>query len=42
MIELASCPDQYFISDNVVTVKKDHSKKLALDSRIFNRATQKN
>ena len=42
MIKLSSCPDKYFISPIVVTVNKDQTIKLALESKILNKATQKN
>ena len=42
IIKLSSCPDSYFISPIVVTVKKDQTIKLALDSKILNKSTHKN
>ena len=36
IIKLSSCPDKYFISPIVVTVKKDQTIKLALDSKVLN------
>ena len=42
IIKLSSCPDNYFISPIVVTVKKDQTIKLALDSKILNKAIHKN
>ena len=42
IIKLSSCPDIYFISPVVVTVKTDQSIKLALDSEILNKAIHKN
>ena len=42
IIKLPSCPDKYFISPIVVTVKKNQTIKLALDSKILNKATHKN
>ena len=38
IIKLSSCPDKYFISPIVVTVKKNQSIKLALDSKILTKA----
>ena len=38
----SKCPDKYFISPIVVTVKKDQTIKLALDSKILNKANHKN
>ena len=40
--KLSSCPDKYFISPIVVTVKKDQTIKLALDSKVLNKAIHKN
>ena len=40
--KLSSCPDKCFISPIVDTVKKDQTIKLALDSKIQNRAIHKN
>ena len=42
IIKLSSCPDKYFISPIVVRVKKDQTNKLALDSKILNKAVHKN
>ena len=42
IIKLSSCPDEYFISPIVVTVKKDQTIKLALDSKVLNKAIHKN
>ena len=42
IIKLSSCPDKYFISPIVVTVKKDQTIKLALDSKVLNKAIHKN
>ena len=42
VIKLSSCPDKYFISPIVVTVKKDQTIKLALDSKVSNKAIQRN
>ena len=42
IIKLSSCPDKYFISPIVVTVKKDQTTKLALDSKVLNEAIHKN
>ena len=42
IIKLYSCPDKYFISPIVVTVKKDKTIKLALDSKVLNEAIHKN
>ena len=42
IIKLSSCPDKYFISPIVVTVKKDQTQKLALDSKVLNKAIHKN
>ena len=42
IIKLSSCPDNYFISPIVVTVKKDQTIKLALDSKVLNKAIHKN
>ena len=35
IIKLSSCPDKYVISPIVVTVKKDHTIKFELDSKII-------
>ena len=42
IIKLSSCPDKNFISPIVVSVKKDRKIKLALDSKLLNKAIQKN
>ena len=42
IIKLSSCPDKYFISPIVVTVKKDQTIKLALDSKVSKNAIHKN
>ena len=42
IIKLSNCPDKYFISPIVVTVKKDQTIKLALDSKVLNKAIHKN
>ena len=42
IIKLSSCPDKCFISPIVDTVKKDQTIKHALDSKIQNRAIQRN
>ena len=42
IIKLSSCPDNYFISPIVVTVKKDQTIKLAQDSKVLNKAIHKN
>ena len=39
---LDKCPDDLFVSPVVITVKKDKSVKLALDSKKLNKAIQKN
>ena len=39
---LSNCSYQFFISPIVITVKKDHSNKMALDSKILNKAIHKN
>ena len=36
--KLTNCSDQFFISPIVITVKKDQSIKIALDSKILNKA----
>ena len=41
IVKLSSCPDKYFISPIVVTVKKDQTIKLALDSKVLNKAIHK-
>ena len=40
--KLSSCSDEHFISLIVITVKKDQSIKLALDSKVLNKAIHKN
>ena len=40
--KLSSCSDEHFISPIVITVKKDQSIKLALDSKVLNKAIHKN
>ena len=40
--KLTNCSDKFFISPIVVTVKKDQSIKIALDSKILNKAIHKN
>ena len=40
--KLTNCSDQFFISPIVITVKKDQSIKIALDSKVLNKAIQKN
>ena len=40
--KLSSCSDEHFISPIVITVQKDQSIKLALDSKILNKAIHKN
>ena len=40
--KLTNCSDQFFISPIVITVKKDQSIKIALDSKILNKAIYKN
>ena len=40
--KLQECSDKNFISPIVITVKKDKSVKLALDSKIFNKSIHKN
>ena len=40
--KISSCPDKYFISPILVTVKKDQTIKLALDSKVLNKAIHKN
>ena len=42
IIKLFSCPDKHFRSPIVVTVKKDQMIKLALDSKLLNKAIPKN
>ena len=40
--KLSNCSDQFFIYPIVITVKKDHSIQLDLDSKILNKAIHKN
>ena len=40
--KLNNCSDEFFISPIVITVKKDNSIKIALDSKILNKAIHKN
>ena len=40
--KLKECPDRYFVSPIVITVKKDGSVKLALESRELNKQVHKN
>ena len=40
--KLEKCPDDLFVSPVVITVKKDKSVKIALDSKKINKATHKN
>ena len=40
--QLNNCSDQYFISPIVITVKRDQTIKLALDSQILNNSIHKN
>ena len=42
IIRLEKCPDDVYISPVVITVKKDKSVKLALDSKKLNKAIHKN
>ena len=42
IVKLSSCPDKYFISPTVVTVKKDQTIKLALDSNVLIKAIHMN
>ena len=42
IIKLNSCSDKNFISPIVITVKKDKTVKLALDSKILNKSIHKN
>ena len=42
IIHLEKCPDDLFISPVVITVKKDKSIKIALDSKQLNKAIHKN
>ena len=41
-MKLQECSDKYFVSPIVITVKKDGSKKLALESRELNKQVHKN
>ena len=40
--KLSSCSDKHFISPIVITVRKDQSIKLALNSKVINKAIHKN
>ena len=40
--KLSRCSDKHFISPIMITVKKDQSIKLALDSKVLNKALHKN
>ena len=40
--KLTNCSDQFFISPIVITIKKDQSIKIALDSKILKKAIHKN
>ena len=42
IIKLNSCSDKNFISPIVITVKRDKTVKLALDSKILNKSIHKN
>ena len=42
IIKLSSCSDKNFISPIVITVKRDKTVKLALDSKILNKSIHKN
>ena len=42
MTKLEICSDDFYISPIVITVKKDKSIKLALDSKTINKAIHKN
>ena len=42
IIKLSNCPDKYFISPIVVTVKTDQTIKLALDSKVLKKSIHKN
>ena len=42
IIRLEKCPDDLFISPVVISVKKDKSIKIALDSKKLNKAIHKN
>ena len=39
--KLSSCSNEIFISPTVITVKKDQSRKLALDSKVLNKSMHK-
>ena len=40
--KLNNCSEQYFISSIVFTVKRDQTRKLALDSKTLNNSIHKN
>ena len=42
LVKLTKCSDQFFINPIVITVKKDQSIKIALGSKILNKAIHKN
>ena len=42
MVILSNCSDEFFISLIIITVKKDHSIKIAVDSKILKEAIHKN
>ena len=42
IIRLEKCPDDLFISPVVITVKKDKSIKITLDSKVLNKTIHKN
>ena len=42
IVRLEKCSDQQFISPIVITVKKDQSKKLAMDSKQINQSIHRN
>ena len=42
IVKLQECSDKYFVSTIVITVKKDGSIKLALESRELNKQVHKN
>ena len=42
IIKLTKCTDKYFVFPMDVTVKKDQAIKLAMDSKILNKAIHKN
>ena len=42
IIKISSCPDKYFLSPIVVTIKKNQTIELALDSKVLNKAIHKN